>query len=987
MNSISVNICSQKWVSCANAFLGESNMSLPDEKPATLAAALQTAQQIAKKEIPLPQSDELKNLLSILQEGGEFAAMCDVLQRARSEAPGRLITEQLAERIADYARQIEREDCPPPTFDQVKKLLVKELKGDWEFRLAWKMLRTLAKSPSWQPAERVWIIQQLALCTYKDEELQPAIRYEEAIKLLKSIGLCNADTASRAEIPPSTLPETLALGGAVYKRKWEYDGQVEHLYQALIFYRRAWQFNPQQDMGYGGVNAAYILDVLAARAKTIALRSGLQAAGLTSWREAADKLRREMKKKLPKFATQKITNEYWFQVTMAEIHFGLQEYEDAGTWLSRASNRPVQENDPAARDWELQTTFRQLVMLARVQDVGLLDQNPANTLGQRARAALEKFLGDDSELALSCYRGRVGIALSGGGFRASLFHLGVLARLAETNVLPSVEVLSTVSGGSIVGACYYLEVQELLQATPDRDIKSADYVKIVEQIIDRFLAGIALNLRTRVVSDLSENLKMIFGSYSRSHRIGELYETHLYGGMKNGPADGKYAMQDLLIRPGGKDFNPKFSNWKRRAKVPVILLNSTSLNSGHTWHFTARWMGEAPGLVGQEVDVNERYRRVYYKQAPTADLQQYRLGHAVAASACVPGLFDPLVLTGLYPGREVRLVDGGVHDNQGVGTLLDEGCTLLFCSDASGQMADIPKPADASLAVALRSNSILQSRVREAGYQDLKGRVDSRAIQGFFFIHLKKGLEAAPLDWIDCQDPTVPPQVTAATTDYGVDKDLQHSLAAMRTDLDSFTEVEAYTLMLSGYLMTARQLEDLNKQHRANGEPGTWGGFDIDAPRRKWVFRGEGGALESLVRLPADSSDLRRKDLGEQIRVGGSAVFKIWRLSPALRATSRILAAFLLVGLGWFLRAYWSSSLKLGPFSVSVSTLAITALLIGAGTLHPLLKWLRPREATQSLIGKAALAFAGCAFANLHLRTFDKLFLRRGRLKRLMRLR
>jgi hypothetical protein len=28
-----------------------------------------------------------------------------------------------------------------------------------------------------------------------------------------------------AEVPPSTLPETLALGGAVYKRKWEYDGQ------------------------------------------------------------------------------------------------------------------------------------------------------------------------------------------------------------------------------------------------------------------------------------------------------------------------------------------------------------------------------------------------------------------------------------------------------------------------------------------------------------------------------------------------------------------------------------------------------------------------------------------------------------------------------------------------------------------------------------------------------------------------------------------
>ena len=115
------------------------------------------------------------------------------------------------------------------------------------------------------------------------------------------------------------------------------------------------------------------------------------------------------------------------------------------------------------------------------------------------------------------------------------------------------------------------------------------------------------------------------------------------------------------------------------------------------------------------------------------------------------------------------------------GRCLTRAALLLFCSDASGQMVDTPKPADASLGVALRSNSILQSRVREARYQDLKGRVDSRAIQGLFFIHLKKGLEAAPLDWIGCQDPTIPPPISQATTDYGVDKDLQRNLAAIRT--------------------------------------------------------------------------------------------------------------------------------------------------------------------------------------------------------------
>ena len=56
-------------------------------------------------------------------------------------------------------------------------------------------------------------------------------------------------------------------------------------------------------------------------------------------------------------------------------------------------------------------------------------------------------------------RVRVGLALSGGGFRASLFHIGVLARMADMGLLRHVQVLSTVSGGSIIGALYYIHVK------------------------------------------------------------------------------------------------------------------------------------------------------------------------------------------------------------------------------------------------------------------------------------------------------------------------------------------------------------------------------------------------------------------------------------------------------------------------------------------------------------------------------------------------
>jgi NTE family protein len=54
----------------------------------------------------------------------------------------------------------------------------------------------------------------------------------------------------------------------------------------------------------------------------------------------------------------------------------------------------------------------------------------------------------------------LGLALSGGGFRATAFHLGVLKRLRELGLLAQVDALSTVSGGSIAGA-YWVYWQAL----------------------------------------------------------------------------------------------------------------------------------------------------------------------------------------------------------------------------------------------------------------------------------------------------------------------------------------------------------------------------------------------------------------------------------------------------------------------------------------------------------------------------------------------
>jgi hypothetical protein len=77
-------------------------------------------------------------------------------------------------------------------------------------------------------------------------------------------------------------------------------------------------------------------------------------------------------------------------------------------------------------------------------------------------------------------------------------------------------------------------------------------------------------------------------------------------------------MDELLVCPLGEpdDFAHKLHNWRRAAKVPILALNATTLNTGHNWQFTATWMGEPAAGIDAEVDGNSRLRRMYYREAP-----------------------------------------------------------------------------------------------------------------------------------------------------------------------------------------------------------------------------------------------------------------------------------------------------------------------------------------------------------------------------------
>jgi predicted acylesterase/phospholipase RssA len=423
---------------------------------------------------------------------------------------------------------------------------------------------------------------------------------------------------------------------------------------------------------------------------------------------------------------------------------------------------------------------------------------------------------------------KLGLALSGGGHRAAFFHVGVLAKLAEFGLLRRIEVISTVSGGSIVGALYYLHVKNLLEDKLDDEITDADYVQVVRQVERDYREAAATNVRASAWANPLVNFKMAKPTYTRTDRVGELYEQRFYANAwRDRPRrDGRIAMRDLLIQPKGHGgpFDPDDANRSRRARVPILLLEATTLNTGHNWRFEAMYMGEPPrqGTADeadrQDVDKNVILERTRWDALPPA-CRDFPLGAAVAASACFPGGFPPMQVPGLFKDLVVELVDGGVHDNQGIEGLVDRACTHMIISDGSGQMPDKERPSTRLPAVLGRVVSIYGDAEREQRLLAALQRRDSVA-----FMHLQTGLPASTRT---PAGETSSKQMALETTEFGVHSEVQRALANVRTDLDAFCDVEAWSLMADGYRLAGRIIP--SRRGLADlGAPGAVAGWAFD---------------------------------------------------------------------------------------------------------------------------------------------------------------
>ena len=474
------------------------------------------------------------------------------------------------------------------------------LKAQRDFPTARRILARARALPGSDPNLRLKLVQQHALCTYKDPDLPAAQRLERAEEIL----------AGNENIDTTTDQETLGIMGAIYKRRWEVFGLRQHLERSLSYYMRGYRRGVEGDFGYTGINAAFVLDLLAHDEEREAAEARVTSPIAGERRTKAAEIRNDITTKLIPLAADRnqswVNNEWWFLATIAEAYFGLKQFEKTKEWLERA--RALEGVAP----WEFESTVRQLARLAQVSVRAGADW----TKSPEAQA-LAGILGGNIARLDSAFVGKMGLALSGGGFRASLFHIGVLAKLAELDVLRRVEVLSCVSGGSILGAHYYLEVRNLLQTKFDDEITQQDYIEIVQRIEREFLAGVQQNVRMRVYGDLCANLRMLFtNTYSHTLRLGELYEDILYNRVPDGETAPRWLNQ-LFVCPKGEvaPFQPRVDNWNRSNKVPVLILNATTLNTAHNWQFTASWMGEPLTGIDSEIDAADHLRQRHHGRA------------------------------------------------------------------------------------------------------------------------------------------------------------------------------------------------------------------------------------------------------------------------------------------------------------------------------------------------------------------------------------
>lgn len=253
---------------------------------------------------------------------------------------------------------------------------------------------------------------------------------------------------------------------------------------------------------------------------------------------------------------------------------------------------------------------------------------------------------------------RLGLALSGGGFRAAAFHLGVFRKLEALGLLWKVDLLTCVSGGSIAGGFLALN-----WGKDDALDRLEDYLKTKSIAVSSVLGGIFNPFETRL------------------EKLADTYDKHLFHGAK---------LEDLS---GG----------------PRIYFNATNLATGNMFFFVA---GEnKPTELGEW--------QLGQNAGGTFPLSHAVAASSAFPPVFPPLRIDQDQFDGDVDF--VTLTDGGVYDNLGVNPVFRKRNALDFVivSDAGKPFAIDETPTEKGSIVLKEAIGILMEQVRGLQFQRL----------------------------------------------------------------------------------------------------------------------------------------------------------------------------------------------------------------------------------------------------------------------------
>jgi NTE family protein len=391
----------------------------------------------------------------------------------------------------------------------------------------------------------------------------------------------------------------------------------------------------------------------------------------------------------------------------------------------------------------------------------------------------------------------VTLALSGGGSRAIAFQLGCMRALNDRGLLNEVKVVSTVSGGSVIGACWaYWDANfaafdrrmvALLRCGFNGAIARAVFFsretpKILATLICTAMPALVLEL-FRVVLRLVRLVTRLPTKFVEDRLAAWSRDLPIWGSLNT-------AFAQALRRDV---YGKAVLGAVRRPGVEVVI-NTCDLRTGTAFRF------------GSVASGGWRYGRILDNDIAVAT--------AVAASAAFPLLLPPLVETFRFARsggtslERVVLTDGGVFDNLGITVLepgRDEGVSIntyptthiISLNAGPGQAGGESSPFW-WLGRVKQSFEIVHRKVQDAAYARLHRLVESGALRGFGMVYLGQ---------IDNRLPVLPPDLVRRemVRDYPTD------FAAMsQTDLDALARrgeqlthiiVDRYLSQLCGELV------------------------------------------------------------------------------------------------------------------------------------------------------------------------------------------